>query len=50
MTFPTVIEKPSQLEPTARDTFIDDATPLVLVGDRTAPVGWPWAPQRRLAA
>jgi hypothetical protein len=45
MTFPTVIEKPSQLEPVARDTFIDDATPRVVVGDRTA-AGWPWTPRR----
>jgi hypothetical protein len=43
MTFPVVIEKPAQLEPVARDTFIEvDASAV----DRTAT--WPW-PRRRPA-
>ena len=43
MTFPTVIENPSQLEPVVRDTFLD--------GDAEAPdrnATWPW-PRRRPA-
>ena len=43
MTFPTVTEKPAQLEPVVRDTFLDgDAAEP----DRTA--SWPW-PRRRPA-
>jgi hypothetical protein len=44
MTFPTVIEKPAQLEPVVRDTFIDvDAH-----ADAERSAVWAW-PSRRPA-
>ena len=47
MTFPVVTEKPAQLEPVARDTFIEvDAVTRSASVERAA--SWPW-PSRRPA-
>jgi hypothetical protein len=39
MTFPTVIEKPAQLEPVVRDTFID--VDAAAAAERSAAWAWP---------
>ena len=46
MTFPTVTELSASLEPTVRDTFIEDSRSGAAAAERAA--SWPW-PTRRPA-